>query len=265
VADATALPPGVSAAPAGEQAKSLPQAKQLHPHVDVSGKEPPKAMTVKKASCYALPSREMYPLDGYDQVTKAASYFDQNAVLMAPSMRREYCTNMVKRAHALGIQVSAEAERYGSENYAPPEQIKIALDVRRSLLQDEEQILVLEKLAEARPTMEPDLFAESLNQFDRVTGLNQQYGDIPDPYFSTFAKIGAEAAADESIMVGNEYITKRNLQAFSKSGQHSVKDLFGHDFAKEFAKNCFTIFDSLPRDQKLVILRMANTAGEATT
>ena len=245
--------------------EQLPQAKALKPHVDVSGKEAPKASKEKKASCYACPSIERYPLDGYDQVVKAASYFDEHGGVMEPSMRREFCHNLVKRASALGIKVSSEVERYGANTYASPEQIKIALDARRTLL-EESDIAVLDKLAEAQPTMLPDIFAAVLEEFDRRNLLDHHYGDIPDPYFSTFDKVAEEvvteddAAGDDSLIVGNEYITKEQLLEFSKRGYDSVWKRFGKDVADEFAKDPTAIFSSLPRDQKLVLMRMANNS-----
>ena len=89
----------------GEQ-KGAPQGKALKPHVDVSGQEPPTLVHEKKAQHYALPSMETYPLDGYDQVEKAAAYFEEWGKRMPPEMRHEYCVNLVKRASALGIPVS---------------------------------------------------------------------------------------------------------------------------------------------------------------
>jgi hypothetical protein len=249
----------------GEQPAALPQAKVLTPHVNVSGKEAPKASKEKKASCYACPSIERYPLDGYDQVVKAASYFDEHGGVMEPSMRREFCHNLVKRASALGVKVSPEVERYGANTYASPEQIKIALDARRTLL-EEPDIAVLDKLAEAQPTMLPDTFAAVLEEFDRRNLLDHHYGDIPDPYFSTFDKVAEEvvteddAAGDDSLIVGNEYITKEQLLEFSKRGYDSVWKRFGKDVADEFAKDPTAIFSSLPRDQKLVLMRMANNS-----
>ncbi len=247
----------------GEQPPALPQAKPLKPHVDVSDDEAPKPTKEKKASFYACPSIGRYPLDGYDQVVKAASYFDEHGASMAPSMRREFCQNLVKRASALDIPVSSEAERYGAETYAPPEQLKIALDARRTLL-DEPDIAVLDKIAEAQPTMPPEMFATLLEEFDKRNLLDQHYGDIPDPYFSTFNKVAEEEgdinkSDGDALVIGNEYLSREDLVDFSKKGYDHVWKRFGKDFADAFVKEPVTIFSSLPRDQKLVMMRMANT------
>lgn len=247
----------------GEQ-KDAPQGKALKPHVDVSGQEPPTLIHEKKAQYYALPSMETYPLDGYDQVEKAAAYFEEWGKRMPPEMRHEYCVNLVKRASALGIPVSETAERYGSETFAPDGEIKMAMDARKTVLLDDEKILVLDKLASKQPALSPDDFAGLLSDFDRWAGLTPHYGgDVPDPYFSTFGKTASKQESkidpDESIIIGNEYVTKRKLVELANSRQEALTDRFGVDFAKEFRNDPLTIFNSLPRDQKLVLMRMAHS------
>lgn len=260
----------------GENPASHPQSLQLKPSVDVSGKEPPKMVTEKKAQRYALPLSERYPLDSYAEVKQASAYFDEWHLQMAPSMRREFCLNMVKRASELGIPVSGLAAQYGGTQYADPSHIKIALDARRTVLHaamdplhkvasDRTDVDVLEKLAQEQPGMYPESFAAALKQFDELTGLSEHWGgDVPDPYLSTY-KTAAEVEKqeweidpDESIIIGNEILPLRKLVTFAKIGWDTVRARFGEEFADEFAKQPKVIFDSLPRDQKLVLLRMAS-------
>ena len=263
-----------------EQAPRHPQAKTLKPRVDVSGKEPPKLVMAKKAQYYAVPSRELYPLDGYDQVKQASAYFDEYAVRMTPELKREFCQHLVKRASVLGIPVSEDAEHYGSESYGSVAQLKVAFDARRSVLRGsfdplhEDEVIdtthldVLNKLAAAQPTLYPEAFAEALRVFDKNAGLDQHYGvDVPDPYYSTFAKKAAtqesEVDPKDSYLIGNEYLTHRSLVQFSKGGQAVIGQRFGDEFAKKFAKSPGPTFSSLPRDQKLVVMRMANTTNDS--
>jgi hypothetical protein len=246
----------------GEQPAALPQAPVLKPKVDVSGQEPPKKLETKVAQHYALPSQGRYPLDGYDQVKTAAAYFDEWYKEMPPQMRREYCSNLVKRASALSIPVSELAQRYGG-GAAPVLQLKIAFDARRSVLKDDEHVEMLDKLASASNMMDPDSLAACLTEFDRMSGLDEFWGgDVPDPYFSAFDKTAEKQESDTepegSLSVGNEFITKRDLVEFSKLQHKTVMQRFGDDFAKEFQADPVGIFNSLPRDQKLVVMRMAN-------
>lgn len=249
---------------AGEQPPALPQSGELKPKVDVSGQEPPQVVQKKEAQYYAVPSQRRYPMDGYDQVKMAAAYFDEHWKEMPPSMRREYAANLVKRAGALSVPTSDTAKEYGGDR-AGSTHIKVAFDARRMAITDEAQMEVLDKLASAAHMMDGDSLATCLAEFDRMACIDYLWGgDVPDPYRSVFTKTAeaqeGETAPDESIIIGNEYITARDLVEFSKLRQQMVKDRFGDEFAEEFTKDPRAIFDSLPRDQKLVIMRMANTS-----
>lgn len=259
----------------GEQPPALPQSGELKPKVDVSGKEPPVLIKKKEAQYYAVPSQGRFPLDGYDQVKKASAYFDEGHRDMHPAMRREFASNMVKRASALSIPTSDLARHYGGDK-ADHTQIKVAFDARRSVLHgamdplhelasDNVDVEVLDKLASGANVMDAESLAACLAEFDQATGLDAYWGgDVPDPYYSVFSKTAEEQEAetdpDDSIVIGNEYITKRDLVTFSKMRQEMLRNRFGWDFAEEFTKDPSGIFDSLPRDQKLVIMRMANTS-----
>jgi len=242
-----------------EQPESLPQQQKLSPHVNTAGKEPEPKLEEKKAQYYALPAAEMYPLDAYGHVVKAASYFDEWGVRMEPELRREYCSNLVKRASALGIKVSPAIRKYGSATYAPAAELFIAIDGRKNILSDENDRALLDKLAEALPTMSPELFATALSEFDKASGIDHLYGSaIPDPYYSTF---GTKTAEDDSpkgsIVVGNDYMTEAQLKRFAAMESGSIKDRFGNDFVDEFRKDPVGIFNSLPVDQKKYIMRLA--------
>jgi hypothetical protein len=245
----------------GEQPKSLPQMSAPKPHVDVSSHEPPKLVSEKKASRYALPERELYPLDNYVQVKTAAAYFDDVYKFMAPPDRHEYASNLTKRAHELGIYPGELAEKYGSATYAPEHDIAVCIDARRSNLLNEDHVAVLDKLAEIRFALPPEDFAVALHEFDKMACLDQHYGDIPDAYFTTFGKTAAQGNEEDpeaAIVIGNEYITRRRLTEYLKNNAATLKLRFGDETAEEMAKDPQAIFNSMPRDQKLVIMRMAN-------
>lgn len=245
----------------GEAPTCCPQMSPPKPHVDVSSHEPPKVVQEKKASRYALPEREMYPLDNYVQVKEAAAYFDDVYKFMAPPDRHEYASNLTKRAHELGIYPGELAEKYGSATYAPEHDINVCLDARRTNLLNETHVAVLDKLAQARFVMTPEDFAITLHEFDKMACLDQYYGDIPDAYFTTFGKTAAQGNEEDpeaAVVIGNEYITRRRLTEYLKNNAATLKLRFGDEAAEELAKDPQSIFNSLPRDQKLVIMRMAN-------
>jgi hypothetical protein len=252
----------------GEQPQKLEQSGPLKPHVSVEGKEPPTLITKKEAQQYALPSLSRYPLDGYDQVIKAASYFEDNCKLMSPEHRREYCVNLVKRASQLGLGLSKVAYKYGGDGYASDEDFDIALTGRKNVITDNDHKSLLNKLAEQRGLLTPDLFAVALSEFDKVAGIDWMYDEhILDPYFSTFGKSASthdtiaaskqDDTEDESFVIGNEYVTPAQLKRLVTVNSKNITDTFGEDFMKEYLKDAVGIFKSLPIDQKKILIRMA--------
>lgn len=246
----------------GEQVKQLPQVATIH--VDTTNKEAPVAVT-KQAELYALPALRRYPLDNYAQVVKAAEYFDENSVRMAPSLRREYCSNLVKRASALGIEVGEEARHYGADGYGSDVSVEVALEMRRGVIKVAEYTKGLDYLKDNRSTMTPGDFASALGEFDKVAGLDELYGrDVPDPYWTTYGEKSAED--DGAILVGNDYISQEELKRFAKVHSCKLKDTFGDDFADEFRKDPVSITKSLPTDQKKMVIRLAtSTLTDPTT
>lgn len=252
----------------GEQPQKNNQSKPLKPHVDVSGKEPPKVLQKKEAQYYALPSQKKYPLDGYDQIIKAASYYDQWRGQMAPAHRREFCHNLVKRADAVGWPVSREVRKYGASTYAPVSDFNIAIDGRRSVIKEAEANL-LDELVQEQPKLNPDDFAVALGEFDKLAGIDHLYDeDVLDPYFSTFGEKYAapdSVAAldqhpsdqDQSWVIGNEVVTARSLKTLAAVQSKGLSETFGEEFMKEFRKDPAGIFNSLPVDQKKILIRMA--------
>jgi len=245
------IPPDTNEQVSGEQPASNPQAKPLKPQVDVTGKEPPKLLQKKEAQLYALRGR--YPLDSYAQVKCAVDYFSTWGKRMPPADRREYCKNLVKRAEQLCIEVGETISKYGAVDYSSPEELVMAIDARATLLIDEVSRDALYKLASLRPSLNPDFFAQTLEEFDRATGLDDFWGrDLADPYFTTFGK----EAQEDSIVMGNDVISNNQLKRFAMEHRPSVSVTFGPEFAEEFQKDPRALFDSLPIEQRRMLLRM---------
>jgi len=261
LAQALEIPDGVS----GEQVQRLPQAAPIPLRVDTTGKEAPKAESEKQAQHYALPSFSRYPLDSYAHVKQAAAYFDEYSKQMVPSIRREYCSNLVKRASALGITVSAEARKYGSDSYAPLGELDAALSMRNGVIKEAEHVLGLDYLRKNRELMQPEDFAVALGEFDKVAGISELYDrDIHDPYYSTFGEKRADD--DGAILVGNDYISQEELKRFAATSSGKLETAFGGDFVKEFRKDPVGVTTSLPVDQKKMVIRLAtSTLTDPTT
>ncbi len=230
----------------------------MDPYVDVTNLEVKGEVTVKKASIYALNGQ--YPLDSYGQVKVASAYFEQYAREFQPEDRRTFCKALLKQAEALGIEVGDDVRHYGGEDFAPPDVLKVAHDSRTGLILDERQLVLLDALFEKAAELGPELFAETLAEFDKVAGLNYLYDkDLADPYYSTFYK---EAEQEYSYIEGNDMVTEDALRALARSTRTTMLTQFSEDFVDEFCKDPVGIFKSMPRDQKKIIMRLANdTAG----
>jgi hypothetical protein len=240
----------------------LPVKTAMSPHVNVTNLQPPTKAQMKVAQRFALPSMRRYPLDNYEQVKTASAYFDEWSNVMTPASKREYCCNLVKRAAELGIEVSKTAARYGAEGYS--EDVEAMLLGRKALLPVEHHGL-LDKLAEVRPLLPADVFCAALQELDEQTGLDHKWGKhVPDPYYSTYGTKMAER--DELIMVGTEAVPKRAIINGAITYRESIEDTFGDALAQEFSKDPMGIFNSLPRDQKKMIMRMVtrNAPGPDT-
>jgi hypothetical protein len=257
-----------------EQPKKLPQAGHLHPTVDVTNATHPKYVTEKKASLFAVPSQNKYPLDDYKQVQAASSYFDEYSNRMEPALRHEFAVNFMKRASALGMKIdNQDLKKYGSEGFAPEAEIKAAFDIRRLEFVNNDEALTLlgavEKVARTRiwrdadvvHDMAPEEVCALVAEFDKVAGLDHRYDkDIPDPYYSIFGfEKDAEDEASWSDQIGNDMVTSEDLNRLAQIGAFGVKATFGSEFQEEFLKDPVGMYKSLPRTQKKMLIRMANS------
>lgn len=251
-AHVTVAPTGVVLQPvAGTQAVSNPQSR-----VNVEGKEAPRHKSEKTASRFALISINRYPLDSYSDVEKAAAYFGEWRNQFSPAQRHEYCGNLVKRAAELGVKVSDDLAKYGSETYAPASELELGIFCRQAVV-DQAGRDVLSKLAEERGQITPELYAATLEEFDKTAGIEHLYDrGVLDPFYSTY---GVKVAEDSngSYVLGNDVIMYSDLLQLAQTTCAGMKNAFGDDFVKEFRKDPIAIFESLPVDQKRVVGRMA--------
>jgi hypothetical protein len=251
------IDPEVGAPVSGESPKAAPQ--HMNPVVEVTNKEPKKQEVEKKASRFALPSYEKYPLDNYGQVKQAAAYFEEYGRRFSPVDRHEFCLNLTKRASELLIPVSDTVRKYGSEKYASAAEFEAAIDSRRQLLSDPSDVNLLDKVASIAPTIAPESFAPVLGAFDESVGLHHYYDShVMDPYYSTFGFQKVAEESDEwSDVVGNYQITAKELKTFALAQWMRLQKQFGLEFAEEFRKDPIAIYKSLPVDQKKLIIRLA--------
>jgi hypothetical protein len=247
------------------------QVGKVRPHVDVTDKEATKAAESSEVRFLALPSLGRYPLDSYEQVKTACTYFQEWGRRFTPEHRHEYCANLVKRASSLGISVTEEISKYGSVTYASSAELELALAGRASVTSSDEHRALLESIKVAQPTVEPEVFARLLSEFDKLAGIAHLYdAEIYDPFFTTF---GVKAATDTGVkselsdspsgalIIGNDYVTAKNLKEFALTGLASLP-MYKEEFYTKFRKDPIGTFNSLPLDQKKQIARLASSLTE---
>lgn len=261
--------------PTEDQPKAHPQARVMKPHVDVSGKEPPKLIEEKSASYFCMPSIGRYPIDSFSQVKTANVYFQDHHKNMSPEDRREFAENLYKRAEELTYPVAQVVEAYGAPGFAKKAHVVNCIDVRIELLRpyceqgDTEQVKEAcvdfseryEALKGLHGQLDSQIFALTLQELDKRAGIDALWdGDVPDPFYSTFAKTAEDAQPKDAIVLGNEYMKVRDLQTYARRGGEQLELAFGEDFIKEFQKDPTGIFDSMPMDQKKIIMRLVNNS-----
>jgi len=235
------------------------QGSALHPHVDVTGKQPPEK--IKRASarrfCMVKEGQAKFPIDSYGQVADAVGYFEKHAQSMHPADRRMYCTNLTRRADELGINVPYDIRKYGSAGYAPDGEINVAVATRmQHWADDSPERDMLKSLMEKVGSVHPDVFCAALQQFDEATGMHYLWDDaIYDPYYSTY---GFVKKAEWKWEDGNDRLTEDQLNLSARKDFDAIKKAFGCELAQEFREKPQQIFDSLPLDSKRIIARMAN-------
>lgn len=234
----------------------------LKPHVDVSDQHRPDHVAPKiAASNYALGGK--YPIDNFLQVKKAAAYFDEYQNFFTPDQKREFCVNVVKQANRMKLDVPTSVRKYAGEGYADDEYLRMGISSRKiAMSNDISQCKLLDAIFEKRAELTPEGYAAVLSQYDRLHGLDGTYnkGDVLDPILSTFgmAKIAAKEdeeyrdELDGDILTGEQLIHARHLLKMR------LQKIFGEEMAVEFGKDPVTVYKSLPRNERKIILRMVH-------
>jgi hypothetical protein len=233
----------------------------LHPHVDITGLMAPLKIVEDEAEHYCLVKEgaARYPIDTISQVEQAISYFEEHGTKFDPFDRHLYCTKLASRASDLGLVPPEVVERYGSTKMA--QDFHVGVFTRQRMFREgTSEHSLLDEMQKTASVYKPEVMAAALEQFDRTHGLDRLWdSQIPDPYFTFF---GPEKLAEWSYSDGNDTITAERLKRCAEQDKVAISRLFDDDLAKEFSKNPQQIFDSLPRDSKRIIMRVASQVEE---
>ena len=226
------------------------------PYVDVSSWDPQGLELTDRAPPKQTLLGDRYPVDSYAQVKMASTYFFENRSDMHPADRREYCVKLAGRMRELSMEVPEDIDRYGSPGYSAD--ADALLEFRRNLVTPE-FTPALDMLIEKRASISPEVFAETLLEFDKMAGLNWIWGErLPDPYYSVFGpSLEKVAESDWSYDERGVRINLLQLEDLARNQKLNLKKQFGEKFMEEFVKNPRVVFDSLPKPNKLILARMA--------
>lgn len=255
----------------GEAPQRLPQLKVMNPYVSAKDVETPRAVIEKKAHFHALNGR--FPLDTFQHLKLATDYFQQWRGDFLPEERREFCVNLVKRAHALGVEVPEDVERYGSEKLASAAELDANLALRKDYANHEDpealdQIkLAYDELLNVRNKVQPDEFVYVLSELDKMANVAHLYDShIYDPYYVTYGS--TKVAEDKAFFdtIDNDSVSGEDLKNLAAAGRKKLLSTFGEDFVDEFKDDPIAIYKSMPLEQKKIIMHMArqDTSDDAT-
>lgn len=206
---------------------------------------------------------DKYPINNPGQVKMAQEYFSNNLKRFNPRLRREYAVKVAHVANDFGVTITEEIASYSGDAFSPD--LEDHLASRYSILKrdniSDDALHGLMKIASLIGEVHPDDFADTLNEFDNITGLNRYWDiDISDPWYSTFSldKIAMGMPKLKSkFTVGEMTVTEEELKLLSQD-MRKLTDIFGEDFAISFSKDPVSIFKSMPLPQKKTIARMAS-------
>jgi hypothetical protein len=233
----------------------------LDPYIDITGMKPPVKIEkeVGQRNCLVKEGSAKYPIDTLEQVQKASDYFMEHRTDFTPFERHQYCIKLSSRADELGAKVPDVIEKYGSSTLSPT----VIMDIRNRQAYFHEETPEHELLSDMMDkvaSIKPEFLASTLEAFDKATDLDLQWDNgVRDPYYSVF---GFEKKAEYSFSYGDKTVSETRLRRCASECRKQVVDLFGEDMANEFAKKPVQIFESLPLDNKRILMNMSASVEE---
>lgn len=207
---------------------------------------------------YALGER--YPMPSNEFVKKAAAYFQHyHREFGSAEDRHEFAANVLARAKELNVELEdVSLRKYASNVYG--DSVKQHLRIRAEYAaRNPEYAEAYVKLASKIDDVDAETFAKTLSLLDKKAGMDRYYDSkISDAFSATFGNTFEKQAGyrweDESSGLS---IDGKELKKMAEQKHDRVKALFGTTLADEMKKHAVEIFESLPKDAKETIVRLA--------
>lgn len=200
-----------------------------------------------------------YAMPSPTHVKLAAKYLEENEKKIPLEMTHKYAAAVQRRAHELGMPaLKGTIAKYASDHYSP--MVEAHVRARASLLEAKPELkATLEKLGSAKGRFAPSDFAQMLHSFDKQAGLDKYYGaHLQNPYEATFAH---QPNPGEKVLyktAEQRILDEDELNKLVNVKYAKIKEYFGDHLASEMKKHPSTIFESLPRDAKEIIVGIAD-------
>lgn len=200
-----------------------------------------------------------FAMPNISAVKIAQRYLEDNELNMPLDVLHKYAAAVQRRANELGMfPLKGTIAKYASDHYSP--MVDAHISARATLLETKPELkATLTKLGAAKKRFTPSEFAQMLHGFDKQAGLSNYYGShLTNPYQATFTSEPDSfggfmyKAASQRTLDGGE------LQKLVNAKYASIKEYFGEHLASELKKDPVTIFESLPRDAKEIIIGIAD-------
>ena len=209
-----------------------------------------------------------YPLDSYSDVKTASEYFEKHARKLPAMDRREFAVSLVKRASELNIACGELALAYSGEKRASDDTWATALQSRQEHVRSDSKLsALLEKVAEQREVVDPDVFAQLLSGFDKIAGLHYHYDvSVMDPALSAYGPGFADKVADGDdgyldTSTGRG-ITGEDIKRFASAHRDYAASMFGEEVAEKLQKDPVGTYSGMVHSRRQVLANMiAEFAG----
>lgn len=215
-----------------------------------------------QAQCYARPDLGMYPLDTPLQVKTASRYFDDFSTSMDPRGRRIFACNLSAQAERFGVGISKKAALLGGDEMVDDGELHTSIAMRKVAAAAHAEACKLYDALYANRTGDVDVMAIALHSIDKLASVQ---GKVVDPFYTCLAKHAEEEGKDDLIMALGASARMSQLKALAATAEEDLEKKFGEEFAEEFCKDPKGIFDSMPDDDKALILSMASSKASAGT
>lgn len=226
--------------------------------VDVSRMDlSPKAQMEKRA--YAIPTRGMMDISDPESLQNTIDDFPKLAEKLTVTERRDAAVEILYKSRAWDVSPTDFIQKCASVNYATQQEIDSAFASRISHLDNgaddnDKHIGALKGLLEKRASLNPEVFAETLGEIDKLAGINYYYGSIPDNFLSTF---GLVKESSYSWTYSNIRVSGDELESLAEN-PGVLKGHFMEEVVDAFSNDPIAVFESMPLAQKIVIAKVAH-------